>query len=143
MSLDMIYTDIIMEYSKDETFRRKLEKVSHHEHGHNPSCGDDLELELLIDHDMIKEAAFVGVGCAISMASTTMMCELITGVSVKEAKLKVKAFLDLIKSDVDSDSVEPLLEDAVILGNIKHLPARVKCAVLAWRTLDEILKREN
>lgn len=135
----MIYTDVIMEYSKDDTFKKKLSHSTHHEHGHNPSCGDDLELELIIEDNLIKEAAFTGSGCAISMASTAMMCELITGETVDKAKQKVSAFLNLIKSEVEESDVEELLEDALILGNIKHMPARVKCAVLAWRTLAEVL----
>lgn len=140
MGLEQIYTELIMEHSKNTNNRRVLDHFTHHEHGHNPSCGDDLELELNIKDDMIVDAAFHGSGCAISMASTSMMIDLIKGNSVREALEKVNAFLNLIKSEVTEEEVEELLADATMLSNIRMMPARVKCAVLAWHTLYEIIK---
>lgn len=140
MGLEQIYTEIIMEHSKNTNNRKKLEIVSHHEHGHNPSCGDDLELELNIVDNRIIDAGFLGSGCAISMASSSMMIDLIKGRTVSEALVKVEAFLKLIKSEVEEDDVLDLLEDATMLSNIRLMPARVKCAVLAWHTLYEIIK---
>lgn len=140
MGLEQIYTELIMEHSKNTNNRRTLEHFSHHEHGHNPSCGDDLELELDIQNDVIADAAFHGSGCAISMASTSMMIDLIKGNTVSEALEKVNAFLSLIKSEVTEDEVEDLLADVTMLSNIRMMPARVKCAVLAWHTLYEIIK---
>jgi len=140
MGLEQIYTEVIMEHSKNSSNRKHLEHVSHHEHGHNPSCGDDIELELNICDSIIVDAAFVGTGCAISMASTSMMIDLIKGNTVQDALVKVDAFLKLIKSEVAEEDVLELLEDATMLSNIRLMPARVKCAVLAWHTLYEIIK---
>jgi nitrogen fixation protein NifU and related proteins len=140
MGLEQIYTEVIMEHSKNTDNRRKLEQFSHHEHGHNPSCGDDLELEVNIVNNRIEDAGFYGSGCAISMASASMMIDLIKGVSVSEALFKVETFLKLIKSEVEEGQVLDILEDATMLSNIRLMPARVKCAVLAWHTLHEIIK---
>lgn len=142
MNLEMIYTELIMEHSKNPDNKRHLEEKSHHEHGHNPSCGDDIELELNIQQDIIKDASFVGSGCAISMASTSMMIDLIKGETVEIAHEKVKDFLALIKSEKTEDDLYDQLGDATLLSNIRHMPARVKCAVLAWHTLDELIKKE-
>ncbi len=139
MSLDMIYNDLIIEHSRNTSNRGPLPKKTHVEHGHNPNCGDDIELELNIDNGIIKEAAFVGSGCAISMASTSMMIDLIKGNTIEEAKKKVDAFLELIKNEKTQEEVEQLLEDATLLSNIQHMPARVKCAVLAWHTLKNVI----
>lgn len=140
MSLDMIYTEIIMEHSKNMDNRRILGEKTHHEHGHNPSCGDDIELELNIQDNRIVDAAFTGSGCAISMASTSMMIDLIKGQELESAHEKVKDFLAMIKSEKSPEDLEDSLLDATMLSPIKTLPARVKCAVLAWHTLDELIQ---
>lgn len=142
MDLSQIYTEVITEHNRSTHNRHSLEGASHKEHGHNPSCGDDITLELKIENGKIVDAAFTGSGCAISQASTSMMIDLIKGLELKEAKQKTEAFLGMIKGERDEADLETVLEDAVILANIKNMPARVKCAVLAWHTLDEILNKE-
>lgn len=141
MRLEMIYNELIMEHSKNMEHRHHLEHMTHHEHGHNPSCGDDIELEIQIEGGKVENASFIGSGCAISMASTSMMIDLIKGETVKDAHGKVDDFLAMIRSEKKGEELEDSLEDAVMLDNIRHMPARVKCAVLAWHTLDELLKK--
>jgi nitrogen fixation NifU-like protein len=143
MSLDMIYNELIIEHSRNSENRGPLAEKTHHEHGHNPNCGDDIELELNIENGKIKEAAFVGSGCAISMASTSMMIDLIKGNTIEDAQEKVEAFLELIKNERAQEDVEALLGDATLLSNIQHMPARVKCAVLAWHTLKHVLETKE
>ena len=140
MNLESIYTELIMEHSKNPDNKRHLDNKTHKEHGHNPSCGDDIELELNIVNNIIEDASFVGTGCAISMASTSMMIDLIKGASVEVAHNKVQDFLALIKSEKTEDELYDELGDATLLSNIRNMPARVKCAVLAWHTLDELIK---
>lgn len=142
MNLEMIYTELIMEHSKNPDNKRHLEEKTHHEHGHNPSCGDDIELELNIKDNKVVDASFVGTGCAISMASTSMMIDLIKGESVEKAHEKVRDFLALIKSEKTEEELYDQLGDATLLSNIRNMPARVKCAVLAWHTLDELIKKD-
>lgn len=142
MDLSQIYTEVITEHNRSSHNRRSLQDFTHKEHGHNPSCGDDITLELFIKDGKIADAAFTGTGCAISQASTSMMIDLIKGLPVAEAKKKTEAFLAMIKGEQSEEELEDVLEDAVILANIKNMPARVKCAVLAWHTLDEILNKQ-
>jgi len=143
MSLDRVYQEVIIEYSKDMSHRKQLPEATHHEHGHNPNCGDDIELELEISDGMIKDMGFIGDGCAISMASTSMMIDLVNGKSLTEAKKIVEEFLEMIKGEKSEEELYESHGDATLLSNIKYMPARVKCAVLAWHTLDELIKKDT
>ncbi len=111
------------------------------EKGHNPSCGDEIEIEVKFDGDVIADIAFTGSGCAISQASTSMMIDLIKGKTKAEAAELIEKFIGMIKRDIKDDEELEVLEDAMVLKNISNMPARVKCAVLAWHTLDEIMKK--
>ncbi len=139
MDLSQIYTELIMEHSQSTHNKRHLDHADTCERGHNPSCGDDISLELKFDGDIIEEAAFTGSGCAISQASTSMMIDLITGKSKKEALELVETFIGMIKREVTDNQQLEVLEDAIALKNISNMPARVKCAVLAWHTLKEAI----
>jgi nitrogen fixation NifU-like protein len=140
MELDSIYTELILEHSQHSHNRKHLEHPDWCERGHNPSCGDDITLEVKIKGNRIEEAAFVGSGCAISQASTSIMIDLINGKSIEEAKELAEKFLAMIKNTITDEEELEVLEDALALKNIAHMPARVKCAVLAWRTLKEAIE---
>ena len=118
-----------------------MAEFTNSEHGHNPSCGDDLTLQIDVKDGVIKDAAYTGSGCAISQASASMMIDLIKGKTVEEALHYVDLFLGMIKKEVTDDAELEELEDAMALKNISNMPARVKCAVLAWHTLKEALKK--
>lgn len=139
MDLSQIYTELIMEHSQSTHNKRHLDHIDACERGHNPSCGDDISLELKFDGDIIEEAAFTGSGCAISQASTSMMIDLISGKSKMEALQLVETFIGMIKREINDDEQLEVLEDAIVLKNISNMPARVKCAVLAWHTLKEAI----
>ena len=141
MDLSQIYTELIMEHSQSAHNRRHLDHVDACERGHNPSCGDDITLEVKFNGDIIEEAAFTGSGCAISQASTSMMIDLITGKSKEEALDLVETFISMIKREITDDKELEKLEDAMVLKNISNMPARVKCAVLAWHTLKEAIDK--
>lgn len=139
MDLSQIYTELIMEHSQNVANKRHLDCATCSERGHNPSCGDDIMLELKLDGDIIEEAAFTGSGCAISQASTSMMIDLIIGKKKEEALELVDTFIGMIKRDITDEVELEKLEDAMVLKNISNMPARVKCAVLAWHTLKEAI----
>lgn len=143
MELSDIYTELIMEHSQHSPNKRALDSADVVERGHNPSCGDDISLQLKFDGDVIKEAAFTGVGCAISQASTSMMIDLITGKTKQEALDLIATFIGMIKREITDDSKLEKLEDAVSLKNISNMPARVKCAELAWYTLKSALEKDR
>ena len=138
--LESIYTDIIMEQSISEHNKHKLEEMDKSERGHNPSCGDDITLEIKFDGDKIKDLAFTGHGCAISQASTSIMIDLLKGKTKEEAKQLIDIFLKMIKREkVDEEELEKI-EDARALQNISNMPARVKCAELAWYTMQKLVE---
>lgn len=143
MDLDSVYTELIMEHNKNSRNKHSLDDADLSEHGHNPSCGDDITLELKFDGDIISEAAFTGSGCAISQASTSIMIDLIKGKSIEEALELVETFIAMIKKDIEDQQELRKLKDAMALKNISNMPARVKCAVLSWHTLKEALKERN
>lgn len=134
--LNQLYSEIIMEHYENSPNKREMHNPTIKERGHNPLCGDDITLELKMNGDVIEDASFVGHGCAISQASTSMMCDLIKGKDKKEALKLVEKFIDMIhKKDVDIDD----LGDAQVLQGVSDFPARVKCALLAWKTLEKII----
>ena len=133
--LEDIYTELIAEHSKATENRRHLEHATIKERGHNPSCGDEITLELEIKDGVIADAAFSGTGCAISQASTDMMIDLIRGKTVDEARRLAELFIKMIQGEVTDDSELEELDEAAALKNISTMPARVKCATLAWHTL--------
>lgn len=141
MEMDQLYTELILEHNQDKRNKHELAEFTNSEHGHNPSCGDDLTLQIDVKDGVIKDAAYTGSGCAISQASASMMIDLIKGKTVEEALHYVDLFLGMIKKEVTDDAELEELEDAMALKNISNMPARVKCAVLAWHTLKEALNK--
>ena len=141
MELKQLYTDLILEYNKDRTNKRKMADPTVHEHGHNPSCGDDIDIEVKIENGVIKDLAYTGSGCAISQASTAMMAELLQGRTVEEALRLCRLFLDMIRGKVTDESQLEELEAAITLKDISQMPVRVKCATLGWHTLEMALEK--
>ena len=128
-------------YNREEDILR-LARAGLSHRGINPSCGDDITLQLTIKDGVIAEGAYVGDGCAISQASADMMLDLIIGRTPEEALHLADIFLRMIKGKVTDEELEEL-EEAGSLQDISHMPARVKCAVLAWHTLEKILEAEG
>lgn len=142
-ALGDLYTEVIGEHSRSPENKGELAAATVRERGHNPSCGDEITLELQIEGDIIKDAAFTGVGCAISQASTDIMIDLMRGKTVEEAQRLAQLFTSMIKREVTDDAALEELDEAIALKNISNMPARVKCAVLAWHTLEDVLKKDK
>ena len=138
--LSDVYTEIEGEHSREPFNKYHLDHPTDCLKGHNPSCGDEITLELDVEDGVVKDASFTGVGCAISQASTDIMIDLIRGKTVEEARHLAHLFIGMIKREITDDKELEELEEALALKNISHMPARVKCAVLAWHTLDDALK---
>lgn len=141
MNLSDIYTELIMEHNQSKHNKGRLEDADQFARGHNPNCGDDLTVFIKVEADRLFDIRYEGVGCAISEASASIMIDLIKGLTLDEARSKILTFLRMIKDEVDEEQALEVLEDASILANIKNMPARVKCAVLAWHALDEAMKK--
>lgn len=139
-----IYTAALMEHNAHPDYKYDLENATHEHEGINPSCGDELVLKLRLGDDgrTIEEAAFTGHGCAVSQASADMMADLITGESIEEARRLCELFIGMVQGKELSDQDREDLDEAAELETISRMPARVKCAELAWRTLEGMLTEQ-
>ena len=123
---------------------KELKDADYSEIGHNPNCGDEISIELKLNGDIIEDMAFTGHGCAISQASTSIMIDTLKGKTIEQAKEIIKTFIEMIKRETTDEQELKKLEDAIAFKNVSHMPARVKCALLAWHTIEDILnKKEN
>lgn len=132
------YREIINEHNLRPLHKRELPEANLELRGVNPSCGDDITLRLLVEDGVVTDGAYTGDGCAISQASADMMLDLIIGKSADEAKHLSDLFLRMIKGEASDEEIEEL-EEAGSLIDVSHMPARVKCAVLGWHTMEEML----
>lgn len=143
MGLDSIYTEILTEHNNSNRNKHHIENPTKVLKGVNPSCGDEIELELREKDGVIEDAAFTGIGCAISQASASIMIDLIKGKSDEEALKLAKTFFGMIKNEITDESQLEILDEAIALKDISHMPARVKCAVLGWHTLENAINEET
>ena len=134
------YNEILTEHNMRPEFKHDLPDANIVLEGVNPNCGDDIWLKYILDICTFVDGAFVGDGCAISQASADIMLGMIIGKSKEEALRLGKLFLRMIQGEADDEEIEQL-EEASALKDIAHMPARVKCAVLGWHTLEEALKK--
>ena len=141
--LDELYNEIIMEHSMNSCNKKKLCCCDFCELGHNPNCGDEIKIELKLNGDIIEDMAFSGHGCAISQSSTSVMIDVLRGKSIKEAKDIIKTFIDMIKRETKDEEELKKLEEAIAFRNISNMPARVKCALLAWHTMEDLLEKNG
>lgn len=143
MGIEQIYNEVLTEHTTSNRNKHHIESPTHVCKGVNPSCGDEIELEIREKDGIIEDAAFIGVGCAISQASASIMIDLIKGKPVEESLELAKTFFGMIKHEITDEKELEVLEDAIVLKDIGHMPARVKCAVLSWHTLENIIKKEE
>ncbi|MBR0492099.1 MAG: SUF system NifU family Fe-S cluster assembly protein [Clostridia bacterium] len=138
--MEDIYNELIMEHSMNSYNKKKLDHADFCEIGHNPNCGDEITLELKMNGNIIEDMAFSGHGCAISQASTSIMIDTLKGKTIEQAKEIIKTFIEMIKREITDEEELKKLEDAIAFKNVSNMPARVKCALLAWHTVEDILK---
>lgn len=136
-----VYNELIMEHSMNSYNKKELENADYSEVGHNPNCGDEITLQLKVNNETIEDMAFSGHGCAISQSSTSIMIDTLKGKTIEEAKEIVKTFIGMIKRETTNEEELEKLEDAIAFKNVSNMPARVKCALLAWHTLEDILNK--
>ena len=134
------YNEILTEHNVRPEFKYDLPDATIKLEGVYPDCGDDIFLNLKLEDGIIQDASFCGDGCAISQASADIMIGMIVGKTKEEALHLSDLFLKMIKGTATEEEVDEL-EEASALQDISHMPARVKCAVLGWRTLREALEK--
>ena len=143
MNLKELYQEIILDHGKNPRNLGKFENFNKDAKGHNPLCGDKVHLFLKLDENKnVNDISFEGEGCAISMASASIMTDLMKGKSEKEAKEIIEKFLDMIKEkdDINTNLLEEDEKTKLMsLGGVKNYPMRVKCATLSWHALSSAL----
>ncbi len=135
-----LYQEVIIDHSKHPRHHYVMEQPTHRAQGYNPLCGDKLTVFVQIEQDRIHEISFLGCGCAISQASASLMTDAVQGLSTADADALFQQFHHMLTAE---DSEKPASMDKLtILAGVRAFPARVKCATLAWHTLEAALHRE-
>ena len=147
MELKELYQEIILDHGKNPRNKGMCNQFNHDAQGHNPLCGDKVHVYLKINDDnKVEDVSFEGEGCAISLASASILTETIKGKEFNQVKKIIEDFLNLIKNEVKI-SVNSLSEDQkttiMSLSGVKKFPMRVKCATMAWHTLISALEGKN
>lgn len=135
MANNTFYNEILTDHNIHPTHKHAVEGANFSLEGVNPSCGDDIVLSLRVEDGKIVDGGYVGNGCAISQASADMMLDLVIGKTKEEALRLSDIFLRMIQGKASDDEIDEL-EEASILKDVSHMPARVKCAVLGWHTME-------
>ena len=147
MDLKELYQEIILDHAKNPRNKGKCKGYSHDAKAHNPLCGDKVHIYLKLDKDQnITSLSFEGDGCAISLASASIMTELIKGKSFVEVKEIMNAFMNMVRktSEIQSNYLDEDQKTKLMsLSGVKEFPMRVKCATLSWHTLNSAIKGEK
>jgi len=132
VELDSLYQEVILDHYKHPLHKGLSAEKTVQVHHVNPSCGDEITLNLLLEGDLVKDVTWDGVGCSISQASSSIMSDLVHGKSVDQALSILESFSELMSSKGSITGDEEILEDGVALAGVSKFPARVKCALLGW-----------
>ena len=143
-SLRELYQDIILDHSRHPRHFGPLTGASHVAEGHNPLCGDKVKIYLVVDaKGRITDVSFEGKGCAISVASASLMTEMLRGRNVAEAESLMGGFLHLVKGEAAQALDEEDRERLEVMAGVSAFPMRVKCATLAWHAMKAALEGER
>jgi nitrogen fixation NifU-like protein len=132
MELDNLYQEVILDHYKRPQHKKLSATYDAQVHHINPSCGDEVTLNVTLDGQLIKDVSWDGVGCSISQASVSILTDLLIGKSLDEARVIADSFMELMQSKGTQTGDEDLLEDAIALAGVSQYPARIKCALLGW-----------
>ena len=130
-----LYQEVILDHNRSPRNRGELENPTGRAEGHNPLCGDQVLVTLIVSNDIVLDVRFSGQGCAISTASASIMTEMVRGKSVSEARVLIAEFVELVTGVREIDE---MMEVAALAG-VRQFPSRIKCATLAWHTLESAL----
>ncbi|MBQ5999454.1 MAG: SUF system NifU family Fe-S cluster assembly protein [Treponema sp.] len=142
MDTKELYREILNEHNLNPSHKKDMNGATLTLNGVNPSCGDNITLNLKVENGVIVDGSFTGSGCAVSQASCDMMLDLVIGKSVEEAKNLDVIFMKMIRGEISEEEME-VLDEAASLQDIARMPARVKCAVLGWRTMREMFESNS
>jgi nitrogen fixation NifU-like protein len=138
-----LYQQIIIEHNRSPRNFRKVPGANRKADGHNPLCGDRIELFVKLENDVIADVGFLGKGCAISQASASLMTGAVKGKTVAEAEQLFEAFHSMVMSDATQPATTTALGKLAAFAGVRQYPSRVKCANLPWHTLHAALTSEG
>ena len=132
MQLDNLYQEVILDHYKNPQNKKLSPTFDAQVHHINPSCGDEITLNVTLDGQTVKAVTWDGVGCSISQASVSILTDLLIGKELSQAQVIADSFMHLMQSKGTEKGDENLLEDGVALAGVSQYPARIKCALLGW-----------
>ena len=141
MSLDELYKEVILDHYRAPRNKQRLDPHDVMLERNNPLCGDEIELYLKFDGDVVDGIAFEGKGCSISQASASMMTEKVRGMDAKDARALVESIKRMMSGEEEGDP--DAIGDLVSLKGVVKYPVRIKCALLGWNTLQEALEADE
>lgn len=141
--LDQLYQEVILDHNRNPRNFGELPEATHSSVGHNPLCGDHIEIFLNVVDDVIQDIKFQGVGCAISKASASIMTTVLKGKTIEEAKQLFERFHRVVTSQPDEQINIDGLGKLSVFAGVREFPARVKCASLAWHTMVAAIENEK
>lgn len=137
--LNDLYQEVILDHNKNPRNFGKIEGHTHTAVGHNPLCGDHIDIDLIIEDNIIKDIKFHGQGCAISKASASIMTTMLKGKSLEEAKASFGDFIHIVTADMDEEIDLESKGKLAVFAGVKQYPSRIKCAGLAWHTMNNAI----
>ena len=138
-----LYQQVILDHNRSPRNYRCISEADRSSEGHNPLCGDHLSLYVKLDGGRIADIAFQGAGCAISKASASLMTDAVKGQTIQEAQLLFGKFRDLVTSDISTEPVVDGIGKLAVFAGVREFPVRIKCATLAWHTLEAALENSE
>ena len=132
MQLDNLYQEVILDHYKNPQHKKLSPTYDAQVHHINPSCGDEITLNVTLSGLTVADVSWDGVGCSISQASVSILSDLVLGKTLAQAQVISDSFMALMQSKGTQSGDENLLEDAVALAGVSQYPARIKCALLGW-----------
>ena len=138
-----LYQELILDHTKKPRNFRKIEGAGSKADGHNPLCGDKITVFLILEKGVVSDISFCGSGCAISMASASMMTENLKGKTIAEVKTMFERFHELLTGHSEGPGDPESLGKLVVFSGVKEFPVRVKCATLAWHTMSAALEHQE
>ena len=141
--LSELYQQVILDHNKSPRNFGTMDNANHLAHGHNPLCGDNIDVYLDVENGKIKDVKFCGSGCAISKASGSIMTTILKGKSEEEANALFEKFHSLVTSDPQSSVDMDSLGKLAVFAGVREFPARVKCASLAWHTMHTAITNDK
>ena len=141
--LSELYQQVILDHNKKPRNFRKLETANHSAEGYNPLCGDQLTVYLNLEDDAVKDVSFEGSGCAISKAAASMMTQAVKGKNKADAEKLFAEFHGMVLGELDEENSPNDLGNLKIFAGVREFPVRVKCATLAWHTMQAALNQQD